>query len=177
MTSETSQIKFAKSERTGELIGFVSRHSKTRQLKGVREDSRYGKQICVLSEDLKGTIEPNVLYSVELKPMHKAKGYVVVAATPVQFKAGIETIIVPKSLYKVTVTFGNKVIYLDPKDGKSAMSRTLDGVLQILRERKDIKDLDVVIDDFIRQAKEMIRRFEMDGYIYTGKRYAGGNGK
>ena len=45
MTSEKSQIKFAKSERTGELIGFVSRHSKTRQLKGVREDSRYGKQI------------------------------------------------------------------------------------------------------------------------------------
>ena len=108
MTSEKSQIKFAKSERTGELIGFVSRHSKTRQLKGVREDSRYGKQICVLAEDLKGTIEPNVLYSVELKPMHKAKGYVVVAATPVQFPATVETIIVPKTLYKVTVSFGNK---------------------------------------------------------------------
>ena len=34
-TSEKSQIKFAKSERKGELIGFVSRHSKTRQLKSV----------------------------------------------------------------------------------------------------------------------------------------------
>ena len=74
----------------------VSRHSKTRQLKGVREDSRYGKQICVLVEDMKGTIEPNILYSVELKPMHKAKGYVVVAATPVQFPAIAEYIIVPK---------------------------------------------------------------------------------
>jgi len=50
---------------------------KTRQLKEVREDSRYGKQICILTWNLKGTIEPNVLYSVELKPMHKAKGYVV----------------------------------------------------------------------------------------------------
>ena len=39
-TSEKSKIKFAKSERTGEHIGFVSRHSKTRQLKGVMEDSR-----------------------------------------------------------------------------------------------------------------------------------------
>ena len=107
--------------------GYISepRHSKTRQLKGVREDSRYGKQICVLSEDLKGTIEPNVLYSVELKPMHKSKGYVVVAATPVRFPAVVETVIIPKTLYKVTVTFGNKTIYLDPKDGKSAMSRTL----------------------------------------------------
>ena len=128
MTSEKSQIKFAKSERAGELIGFVSRHSKTRQLKGVREDSRYGKQICVLAEDLKGTIEPNVLYSVELKPMHKAKGYVVVAATPVQFPDSRDHNR-SQMLYKVTVSFGNKTIYLDPKDGKSAMSRTLDGVL------------------------------------------------
>ena len=29
---------------------------------------------------MKGTIEPDVLYSVELKPMHKVKGYAVVAA-------------------------------------------------------------------------------------------------
>ena len=83
MTSEKSQIKFAKSERTGELIGFVSRHSKTRQLKGVRENYALGKQIYIQAEDMKGTIEPNVLYPVELKSMHKAKGYVVVAATPV----------------------------------------------------------------------------------------------
>ena len=47
---------------------------------------------------MKGTIEPNILYSVELKPMHKAKGYVVVAATPVQFPATIETIIVSQTL-------------------------------------------------------------------------------
>ena len=46
----------------------------------VRENDALGEQICALAEDLKGTIEQNVLYSVELKPMHKAKGYVVVAA-------------------------------------------------------------------------------------------------
>ena len=50
-TSEKSKIKFAKSERTGELIGFVSRDSKTRQLKGVRENYALGKQICVLAEE------------------------------------------------------------------------------------------------------------------------------
>ena len=66
--------------------------------------------------------------------MHKAKGYVVVDAIPVPFPATVETIIDPKTLYKVTVSFGNKTIYLDPKDGKSAMSRTLGGVFQILKE-------------------------------------------
>ena len=167
MTSEKSQLKFAKSERTGELIGFVSRHSKTRKLMGVREDSRFGKQICVLSEDLKGTIEPNILYSVELKPMHNAKGYVVVAATPVLFQAHVETIIVPKTLYQVTVTFGNKKIFFDPKDGKSAMSRTIDGVLEILKGRKDIRHQESVINDYLNQAQALVRRMESDGFIYT----------
>lgn len=151
MTSEKSQLKFARSEETGELIGFVSRHSKTRKLMGVREDSRFGKQICVLSEDLKGTLEPNILYSVELKPMHKANGYVVVAATPVLFQAHVETVIVPKTLYQVTVTFGNKKIFFDPKDGKSVMSRTIDGVLEILKGRKDIKYKEGVITDYLNQ--------------------------
>ena len=62
MTSEKSQIKFAKSERTGELIGFVSRHSKTRKFMGVREDSRFGKNICVLSEDLKVIVLTYVIF-------------------------------------------------------------------------------------------------------------------
>ena len=35
-------------------------------------------------------------------------------------------------LYKITVSFSNKTIYLDPKDGKSAMNRTLDDVLVVL---------------------------------------------
>ena len=78
---------------------------KTRQLKGVREDSRYGKQICILTWNLKGSIEPNVLYSVELKPMHKAKGYVVVAAIPVPFPATVEYIIVPKRQKLYTLVY------------------------------------------------------------------------
>ena len=109
--------------------------------------------------------------------MHKAKGYVVVAATPVQFPVTVETIIAPKTLYKVTVSFGNKTIYLDLKDGKSAMSRTLDGVLPVLKKRKDIENHEEGIADFIKQAHEMIRRFEQDGYIYTGKHYMGGGRK
>ena len=75
------------------------------------------------------------------------------------------------------MSFGNKTIYLDPKDGKSAMSLTLDGVLPVLKERKDIENHEEVIADFIKQAQELIRRFEQDGYIYTGKCYIGGGHK
>jgi hypothetical protein len=164
MPLEKSQIKFAKSEQTGETIGFVSRHSKTKKLKGVREDSTFGKKICVLSEDIKGTIIPNILYNVELKPMHCGNGYVVVSASPALFKAHIETVIVPSTTYQVNITFGNKTIYFDPKDGKSHSSKTIDGVLAILRERKDIENPQAVIENFQKQAETLIQRMEKDGY-------------
>jgi len=164
MALEKSQIKFAKSEETGEMIGFVSRHSKTRKLKGVREDSRFGKKICVLSDDLKGTVIPNLLYDVELKEMHQNNGYVVVSIVPVLFPAKVETIVVTKSVYQVNVSFGNKTIYFDPVDGKSPSSKTIDGVLVVLNERKDIRDKEVVINDFRSQASDLLKRMERDGY-------------
>lgn len=164
MALEKSQIKFAKSEQSGELIGFVSRHSKTKKLKGVREGSTYGKQICVLSEDLKDTILPNILYEVELKAMHNSKGYVVVSAIPIQFKAKIEKTIIRNAVYQVTITFGNKTIYFDPKDGKSPSSRTLDGVIDLLNTRNDIENLPQVIEELRKEATDVIKTMRRDGY-------------
>ncbi|KAA6302794.1 MAG: hypothetical protein EZS26_000964 [Candidatus Ordinivivax streblomastigis] len=166
MAAEQSQLKFAKSEASGELIGFVSRHSKTKKLKGVRENSIFGKKICVLSKDLKGAILPNILYHVELKLMHQGNGYVVVSAIPVLFKAHIETIIIPKSIYQVNIVFGNKTIYFDPKDGKSPSSKTMEGVLEVLSARNDIENRETVIKDFERQAGILLQRMKQDGY-YT----------
>jgi hypothetical protein len=162
MSVEKSQIKFAKSEQTGEIIGFVSRHSKTKRLKGVRENSTFGKQICVLSKDLKGTIVPNLLYNVELKTMHKSNGYVVISAIPVLFKAQVETVIVPPNSYRIHITFGNKTVYFDPKNGKSPSSKTIEGVLNVLTNRKDIDDLDAVVEKFKIQASALIKQMEKD---------------
>ncbi|WP_241217461.1 hypothetical protein [Bacteroides gallinarum] len=81
----------------------------------------------------------------------------------------------PKTLYQVTVTFGNKKVFFDPKDGKSAMSRTIDGVLSVLKGRRDIKDREGVIADYLKQANSLVRRMESDGYIYTGDRYMKGS--
>ncbi len=164
MALEKSQIKFAISEQTGEMVGFVSRHSKTKKLKGVRENSIFGKKICVLSAELKGTILPNVLYNVELKPMHKDNGFVVVSAIPVQFKAEVETVVVPKAIYRINITFGNKTVYFDPKDGKSSSSRTLDGVLEILHSRNDIEDKESVIESFKKEVSVLLQEMERDGF-------------
>ena len=98
--------------------------------------------------------------------MHRQHGYVVVAATPVLFKAAIETIIVPKTIYQVTVTFGNKKIFFDPKDGKSFNSRTIEGVVGVLENRPDIADKEQVLATFRKQAQALVRNMETDGYLY-----------
>lgn len=164
MILEKTQLKFAKSEQTGEIIGFVSRHSRNQKLIGVREDSRFGKKICLLSDELKGKIELNKLYAVSLKPMHNCAGYVVITAEPILFEATVETFIVSMALYQVTVSFGNKTVYFDPKDGKSPSSRTLSGVVKVLRERDDIQNPELVIEDLTKQAGQVVRRMIQDGY-------------
>lgn len=163
MTTEQTQLKFASSERTGELIGFVSRHSKTKQLRGVREDSPYKKKICVLSEDLKGKIVPNVLYAVELKAMHSGNGFVVVEAAPVLFKTIIETLVMPKGTYKITINFGNKTVYFDPLNGKTHSSRTVAGVVALLTHRIDIEDQEEVIGRFKNEARKLLQKMADDG--------------
>ncbi len=169
MAIEKTQIKFAKSEQTGELIGFVSYNDRTNKLRGVREDSRFGKRICVLSEELKGTIIPNRLYSVELKAMHNSNGYVVISASQALFQAVVETCIIPKIAYQVKITFGNKVIYFDPINGGSASSRTRQGVVEILVKRQDIDNIEEILSEFYNQAATLVRRLEKDGYLLSPK--------
>ncbi|NDV80291.1 hypothetical protein [Dysgonomonas sp. 511] len=156
MKREKSQIKFVVSDVTGELIGFISRHPKTKKLIGVREDSRFRKKICVLSEHLKGTILPNVLYSVEIKEMHQGKGYVAVSASQMLFKAQFETIVKPKEIYQVNINFGIKKIYFDPINGKSRLSRTKAGVIEVISSRNDIEDIEYVIEEFDKHADNLI---------------------
>ena len=163
MTSERTQLKFATSEKTGEIIGFVSRHSKTKQLRGVREDSPYKKKICVLSETLKGKVLPNILYSVELKAMHSRNGFVVVAATPLLFKATLDTLVIPQETYRVTIHFGNKTVYFDPLRGNTPSSQTVAGVISLLQRRTDIENIEGVINGFKTAAAKLLRRMADDG--------------
>lgn len=165
MAIEKSRIKFAAEGETGKVIGFVSRNSKTKQLRGVPEDSVYGKKVCVLSKDLKGGIVPGVLYDVELKPMHVGNGYVVVSATRTLFEARFETDIVPKSVYLLKIVFGNKTICFDPKDGKTKSSRTIEGVLKVIDDREDLCDKEGVKQRFKCEAVSLLKQMRTDGFI------------
>ncbi len=172
MATEKTRLKFAQSPQTGEIIGFVSRNSKTKLLRGVPETSNYGKKVCVLSADIKGTIEPGVLYDVELVPMHRVNGYVVVSARRTLFEAKFETEMVPGVTYRLKITFGHKTIYFDPIGGKSPSSTTADGVVRVIAEREDILDKEDVIERFREEAGLLMARITHDGLMAVQREFA-----
>lgn len=164
-----TKLKFKKSDRTGSWVGFVSINTKNGCIKGVREDAKEHKKVCVVTHDLASVIEPNVLYDVEMIPMKDKKaGYIVVKAEPHAFEARISSSIVRNAVYMVEVKFGNKTIIFDPLDGRKDSVRTIDGVIEMLQYRKDIKDLLQVIDDFQKTANIVMTAFKNDGH-YTVK--------
>lgn len=159
-----TKLKFVKSEQSGLPIGFVSQNPKSHRINGVREDSPFPKQVCIVDAPLVPEILLGVLYQVAIVPMRTKKGYVVIEAEPYQFKAEIETVYVRNAIYIVHVKFGNKTITFDPKDGRNASYRTLQGVKEILEKRVDIQNVTQVVEDFVSEATALLKHYERDGY-------------
>ncbi len=163
-----TKLKFVKSERSGAWVGFVSKNPKNGRIFGVREDDKRLKQVCVASYECTPFIEAGVLYDVEMVPMKAANsGFVVVSASPHAFEAKVESTIIKNVVYKVEVKFGNKTILYDPKDGNHDSVRCLEKCADVLRVRKDIKDLIIVLDDFYRAAQIVLANYENDKNLVT----------
>ena len=166
-----TKLKFIKSDRTESWVGFVSINTKTGYIKGVREDAKGPKKVCIVTHELEPIIEPNVLYDVQMVPMKNEKaGYIVVAAEPHAFDAKITSTVVKNAVYLVEVKFGNKTIKYDPLDGVKDSVRTIDGVVEELSKRKDIKNLLLVIDDFCKSANIVLTAFQNDGLYVAAKK-------
>lgn len=162
-----TRLKFKKSEVSGMLIGFVSQNPKTGRVKGVREDSEFPKQVCIVDQTIAPEIILGALYQVAIVPMYKKKGFIVIEATPYQFKADISTCYVPKACYIVEVKFGNKTIVFDPKDGRKASTRTIAGVKALLEKRIDVQNITQVVEDFVEAATDLLKKYERDGFYVS----------
>lgn len=97
--------------------------------------------------------------------MRKGNEFVVISASRRKYPAKLETKIIPKVVYQIRITFGHKTIYFDPKDGNSPSSRTVAGVEDVLRTRKDLDEIEDVIAKFRAAATELLEKIEQDGYI------------
>ncbi len=163
MKLEKTHLKLIESTHHGELRGFVSRHSKTGRLLGVRERSHFGKKVCVLSDHLKGKVKPNTLYEVSVKPMRSGAGYVIVAAEPILFSAQLDVIVVPKTIYRIVVRFGMKAIFFDPLCGRTPSSNSLEGVLYVLEQREDLANKEEILRTFVEEAGKLLDQMSRDG--------------
>ncbi|MGL5690421.1 MAG: hypothetical protein ACRDD8_06320 [Bacteroidales bacterium] len=163
---ETTKLKFYRSKQ-GELVGFISQDSTTKKLRGVREDSEFKKKVAVLHPRMKSVAKEGVLYYATVKPMQSGKGYIVENLSPVLFKAQIETVLIPNSVYKVIARFGSRVIFYDKLGGGSESSNTLDGAVAALMARVDIEDKDMIVRKFIEAADYMDNQILRDGMVHS----------
>lgn len=161
-----TRVKFTKSERTGQPIGFISQNPVNKMYNGVREDSKFPKSVCIVDAKLIPEIILGVLYKVAVVPMHNKHGFIVIEAEPYQFKATIEQCYVPKACYVLEVKFGNQVIRFDPKDGKKDSMRTISGCRALLEKRMDIANLADIVDEFISAASDLVEKYRRDGFYY-----------
>jgi len=157
--TERTQLKFAHSSLTGQLVSFVRRVPKTKKLIGVRENNPVGKLVVVLSDDLKEHIIPGQLYNVELKAMHSGNGFVAVTAEPKPFEVVVQT-----EGTKVFAVFGYKKVYFDPLYGNTPSSNTLEGALrEINRRTENLTNRDQVIEEFEYQSRKLLSHIHNSG--------------
>lgn len=151
-----TKLRFVVSRETGKKVAFVSTSGSGKHLRGVAESEDMPKKVCVVGHEVSEIIVPGVLYDVEMTRMKNKKGYVVLKAVPCQYEAKIESCTSPQALYQVIVSFGNREIVFDPFRGRKPSMRTIEGVIGLLSQRKDIKDLPEVIEEFSRSANAIL---------------------
>ena len=165
-----TKLKFVKSEVKDAYISFVSINKKTGRVKGVRQDSKYEKKVCILDKVLSQYVIPNALYDATIVPMKSERGYVATQINLVKFNATVEVTYVPKAVYSIDVKFGNKDIRFNPLDGKKDSVKYFDECLEVIKQCVDIRNLDEVVDDFTKAATQLLRQYENDGY-YVAKKH------
>lgn len=152
-------LKFQRSER--DKVSFVSYVRKENgSWKGCHESDDCKKKIVLADAGVAETLLENVLYNTTLVPMKECMGFVAISAEPVRFTAQIDTFI-EDNKYAVEVRFGHKLIVYDPSS-KQENRRSIDGIIQTLSRRIDIKEPERVICDFKESAETVLAYYKAD---------------
>lgn len=162
-----TKIRFQKSGKSDRWVGFVSQNTATGMWRGVPEDSRYPKMVCLVPSDLQPSVDPHVLYDVEMAFTERGGNghFVLVSLEPREYEASIEVECNPTlHIYQACVSFGHKTIVYDPIGGGKQCMRKVSGVMDILNARKDIRNLPEVRRLFLEAAIGMLKSAIRGGY-------------
>lgn len=155
-----TKIKFSESKvDNAVLVGYVTKDDQN-FIRGCRESDPVKKKVVIPDAVLAQGLLTNVLYECTLKPMKSGHGYIATDAVVCQFPAVVDTT-VSDNRFKVEVRFGGKTVVYDPQFGVDDSRKTVEGTLEVLQGRVDIKDKDRVIDAFLKSAN-MVRSLYKD---------------
>lgn len=175
-----TKLKFIKSEKNGALISFVSQNPVNQVVCGVRQDSVYPKKIVIIDREIANNILVNVLYDCVLIPMGSQlndkgedfiPGYIAIEAEPHQFKATLTTKYIRGVKYNLEVKFGNKSIRFDPYKGQKESVKSLPACRAILEKRCDVRDLMDVLEEFDREANDLLELMKNDMREINNKKH------
>lgn len=161
-----TKLKFIRSEISGAPISFVSTNPISGQACGVRRDADVPKRICVCSSSIAETLVPNALYKCTLVPMLSGRGYVVIEAELMQFRATVLSSYIKNVAYRVEAKFGNKTVVFDPFEGGKESVRNLGVCLDVLKKRIDVQNLEQVVRDFEHAGRVILKLLDRDRYHF-----------
>lgn len=140
-------LKFYRNQKENKIVGFVRKRNGS--WIGCHEDDDEKKKIVLIGNQVKNVME-NILYKANLIPMKSDQGFVCIGVRPVQFDAEMEVIPHLKGNgYSVKITFGNRKMVYDEKND-NPMSSNLQSFIDRLSHRIDIKNINKLVDEFIR---------------------------
>lgn len=142
------------------LYGFVTKSEGS--WRGCRE-SEPKKKIVFVDRSASDNIVPGLLYKCSLKPMRSKHGFIVIAATPIQFPATLITVS-RKGVFMVKIKFGNKTIIYDPSS-KERRRRDIQKIADNLRNRLDLENPRETAEDFVSSAC-IIKRLYKQAHVH-----------
>jgi len=153
-----TKIKFFKSTRTGNPVGFVT--YKDHHFVGVREEDSCLKSVVIVPNYLVYLVELDCLYEVSITQLPKDNGYEVVELEKVLFKAEISQEIVTGKKYGVVVKYGNKKIKWAYGGVKS---KSIVGLK--IASSFEIADNSLVLEEFNWLVDEVSKKAQKDGFV------------
>ena len=158
-----TKLKFIESEKTREMIAFVTIDPENGRIFGVKQDAEVPKKIVLISKQITEvmTILPRVLYDVEIVAMgshennKSCKGFIATNVTPALFDALIDI----DQYGAVNVKFGNKNLVYDPESTKPSRNNA-ERIVEMLENRLDIRDKQLVIVTFKEKVAEANQMYE-----------------
>ena len=152
-----THLKFSRTE-DGALVGFVTISTTNGYIRGVRENSRLPKQICIVPDYCKPLIKEGVVYDVELRKVSKeANWFMVIDASEHLYKPDVRfDIDFQCKRARIECRIGNK-LYVYDKFSKDKETKDFKRFITSIESYQNLKYRDLYINSIYECYERILR--------------------